>query len=62
MSSKYHRKISVVCCWCNQPSSIVWIHGRGQFSVCGINVDECCRGENIEMKTDENKSNRYENK
>jgi hypothetical protein len=21
------------------------VHGHGQCSVCGINIDECCRGE-----------------
>ena len=36
---------SVICNWCNQPSEIIWVHGHGQCSVCGINVDECCRGE-----------------
>ena len=34
-----------ICSWCNQPSTIIWVHGHGQCSVCGINVDECCRGE-----------------
>jgi len=36
---------SNICNWCNQPSLIIWVHGHGQCSVCGINVDECCRGE-----------------
>lgn len=35
----------IFCCWCNLPSSIVWVHGHGQCSNCGINIDECCRGE-----------------
>ncbi len=34
-----------ICNWCHQPSAIIWVHGHGQCSVCGINVDECCRGE-----------------
>lgn len=34
-----------ICKWCNQQSIIIWVHGHGQCSVCGINVDECCRGE-----------------
>ena len=33
------------CNWCNQPSVVIWVHGHGQCSICGINVDECCRGE-----------------
>jgi len=36
---------SVICNWCNQPSTIIWVHGHGQCSVCGINIDECCKGE-----------------
>lgn len=35
----------IICNWCNQHSHIVWVHGHGQCSVCGYNVDECCRGE-----------------
>jgi len=34
-----------ICNWCNQPSAIIWVHGHGQCSVCGINIDECCRRE-----------------
>jgi len=34
-----------ICNWCNQPSVLIWVHGHFQCSVCGINVDECCRGE-----------------
>jgi len=36
---------TIVCNWCLQPSYIIWLHGHGQCSVCGINIDECCRGE-----------------
>lgn len=36
----------IICNWCNQPTKIVWVHGHGQCSVCGYNIDECCRGEN----------------
>lgn len=35
-----------LCDWCGQPANIIWVHGHGQCSVCGYNVDECCRGEN----------------
>lgn len=35
----------VICSWCCQPSTIIWVHGHGQCSVCGINIDECCKGE-----------------
>jgi len=33
------------CLFCGNKSDIIWVHGHGQCSVCGINVDECCRGE-----------------
>lgn len=39
--------LSHICNWCNQPSVIIWVHGHGQCSVCGINVDECCKGEQV---------------
>lgn len=42
------RKEIFICDWCNQPSNIIWVHGHGQCSVCGYNVDECCRGESAE--------------
>jgi len=33
------------CNWCNQPTSIIWVHGHGQCAICGTNIEECCRGE-----------------
>jgi hypothetical protein len=42
-------QLSHTCKWCNQPSTIIWVHGHGQCSVCGINVDECCRGEEAQL-------------
>ena len=41
----------IICNWCNQPSVLVWVHGHGQCSVCGINIDECCRGEEAYLTT-----------
>ena len=35
----------IVCQRCGQPSQIIWVHGHGQCSLCGTNIDECCRGE-----------------
>lgn len=37
------------CVYCGQQAQLVWVHGHGQCSACGINVDECCRGENCEF-------------
>ena len=39
------KKQNIICNWCNQQTVIIWVHGHGQCSVCGINIDECCRGE-----------------
>lgn len=33
------------CPYCGREADLVWIHGHAQCSVCGTNVDECCRGE-----------------
>ncbi len=37
----------LICNWCGIPSKIVWVHGHGhgQYSNCGINLEECCKGE-----------------
>lgn len=37
------------CVYCGQQAQIVWVHGHGQCAACGINVDECCRGESCEF-------------
>ena len=39
------KNYTLICNWCNNPSQIIWVHWHGQCSVCGINIDECCRGE-----------------
>jgi len=46
-----NEKLLRICNWCNQPAVIIWVHGHGQCSVCGINVDECCRGEEAQPTT-----------
>lgn len=33
------------CIYCGAEAPLVWVHGHGQCAVCGINVEECCRGE-----------------
>lgn len=33
------------CLYCGQVAELVWVHGHGQCSHCGINTEECCRGE-----------------
>lgn len=47
------------CNWCNQPTTIIRVHGHGQCSFCGTNIDECCKGE--VCKIPENPSNSLEN-
>lgn len=39
------KKHNTICNWCNQQTVIIWVHGHGQCAICGINIDECCRGE-----------------
>lgn len=34
------------CLYCGQHAELVWVHGHGQCSACGINTQECCQGEN----------------
>jgi hypothetical protein len=33
------------CLYCGQIASLIWVHGHGQCSACGMNVAECCQGE-----------------
>ena len=33
------------CPFCQQISHLIIVHGHGQCSKCGINIDECCNGE-----------------
>lgn len=33
------------CVYCGAEAPVVWVHGHGQCSNCGINIEECCRGE-----------------
>jgi hypothetical protein len=39
-----NKKVNI-CPWCGQLSQIIWVHGHGQCSLCGTNIEECCRGE-----------------
>lgn len=45
MEENQNKENHKICPWCSQPSDIIWVHGHGQCSVCGYNIDECCRGE-----------------
>jgi hypothetical protein len=45
---KDRNSTSKICPWCGQPAQIIWVHGHGQCSNCGTNVEECCRGESCE--------------
>lgn len=62
---KMYDKKNFVCNWCNQPSTIIWVHGHGQCSVCGYNIDECCRGESEQCdsstKTEEKEKDSNDN-
>lgn len=43
--SPNQKQINLICNWCGIPSKIVWVHGHGQCSNCGVNIEECCKGE-----------------
>jgi hypothetical protein len=49
-----NKNLKSICLWCGQPTNIIWVHGHGQCSVCGYNIDECCKGENCEQPTELN--------
>lgn len=49
-----------ICNWCGQTTQIIYVHGHGQCSVCGINIDECCRGENISCSIEPDKNSESE--
>lgn len=38
------------CQYCGVEAPLVWVHGHGQCAACGINVRECCQGEQCESK------------
>lgn len=33
------------CPYCGQAAGRVYVHGHVQCLACGLNIDECCRGE-----------------
>lgn len=46
--SPHNKYNSDICSWCGQITQVIWVHGHGQCSSCGYNIDECCRGESCE--------------
>ncbi|MCE2516730.1 MAG: hypothetical protein J4F41_02610 [Alphaproteobacteria bacterium] len=32
------------CLFCGQPEQLVWVHGHGQCTHCGVNAMPCCDG------------------
>jgi len=37
------------CQWCGNQTDMMWVHGHGQCSICGINSQECCNGEACQL-------------
>ncbi|HMU69062.1 MAG TPA: hypothetical protein PK511_12250 [Chitinophagales bacterium] len=35
----------ILCPFCGHLSQMLWVHGHGQCAICGMTIDECCRGE-----------------
>lgn len=53
-SKKFRR-----CVYCGAQAPVVWVHGHGQCASCGINVEECCRGEQCEHGIGKKKKSRH---
>lgn len=49
MSNKNNKNCR--CNYCGSILELIWVHGHGQCSNCKINVEECCRGENLALNT-----------
>lgn len=44
------------CSWCGEPLVVVRVHGHGQCSRCGTNVDPCCAGASAQAEALEGRS------
>lgn len=42
-----------ICPYCGHLTKMIWVHGHGQCAVCGVTIDECCRGEHAEREVPE---------
>jgi hypothetical protein len=49
-----NKTLKSICPWCGQPNHIMYVHRQAQFSVCGYNLDECCKGETCNQPTEQN--------
>lgn len=45
MNKNNSQQSIIICSWCGMQTKIVWVHGHGQCANCGINIEECCKGE-----------------
>lgn len=45
MAKKEEISLEQRCAYCGATASLVWVHGHGQCPNCGVNTQECCRGE-----------------
>lgn len=34
-----------ICPYCGHLTKMIWVHGHGQCAICGVTIEECCRGE-----------------
>ena len=42
-----------VCGYCGKSTTLDWVHGHGECSICRTNIDECCSGECSQEPIDE---------
>ena len=62
MDNKNEKKATItICPWCGSMVNLIWVHGHGQCSNCGTNIDECCRGENCNLLEDKSTDQNYNN-
>ena len=40
-----------VCGFCGNQTTVNWVHGHGECSICHSNIDECCSGECVQEVT-----------
>ena len=38
-----------VCGYCGNSTTLDWVHGHGECSICRTNIDECCSGECVQV-------------
>ena len=43
---------TTLCPWCHRECVVVYVHGHGQCSLCGVNIEPCCQGTSVGIEKD----------